>query len=360
VFVAQIGAELLTDIVDTAAELNPGDSLSPKVLRALAQHLGKMDVRRSAETGAGGSTLLFSHLSARHTAFAMEGDHRIITRLKSSLLLRKETTEFVEGPTQRTLPAQVFDQPLQAVLIDGPHAFPFPQIEYYYLYPNIASGGLLILDDIHIRTIHELYRFLRADEMFDFVQVVEQTAFFRRTTAPVLDPFGDGWWLQSYNRKRMWRYTWREVVTGSMPRPLRALLREGRAVRRKSPIDFDAPRQGTLVDETALVRGRADLPLGSFLCLFARRADLTGWWPQGGPIAVTGNQWEQVCKFGEAADEGHAFEIAAVVADERARRRIQRWFDEGSRRWGPMNLPAPMAGTGVATMRVFRRKRQNG
>jgi hypothetical protein len=272
--VAQIDPDLLGDIIDAAADLNPGDSMSPKVLRTLAQHLGARDLRRSAETGAGGSTVLFSHLSARHTAFAIEGNNSIITRLKSSLLLRKETTEFVEGPTQRTLPKQAFDRPLEAVLIDGPHAFPFPQLEYYYLYPNMASDGLLILDDIHIRTIHELYRFLCADEMFELVQVVERTAFFRRTTAPALDPFDDGWWLQAYNRKRLLRYVWPEVLTSSLPKPIRARLREFRAAIHSglSPsvpylIKFHTPRQHSLVDETALVRGSADLPPGACLCL---------------------------------------------------------------------------------------------
>src|SRR5437899_3012217 len=154
--------------------------MSPKVLRALAQHLGAFDVRRSAETGAGGSTLLFSQLSAQHTAFAIDGSNSIITRLKSSLLLRKAATEFVEGPTQWTLPKHTFEGALQAVLIDGPHAFPFPQLEYYYFYPKISVDGLLILDDIHIRSTHDLYRFLCAEDMFELVEVLERTAFFRR------------------------------------------------------------------------------------------------------------------------------------------------------------------------------------
>ena len=94
---------------------------------------------------------------------------------------------------------------------------------------------------------------------------------------------------------------------------------------------------------------------------FAHRTDSNGWWPQGGPITVSNNEWQQTCKFGEVADEGYAFEIAAVATNERGQRRILRWFDEGSRSgsWAPMNLPAPVAGTGVSTIRV-RRRRANG
>jgi hypothetical protein len=361
--VAQIEPDLLADIIDAAAELNPGDGMSPKVLRALAQHLGARNVRRSAETGAGGSTVLFSHLSARHTAFAIEGNNRIITRLKASLLLRQENTEFVEGPTQRTLPRQTFDRALQAVLIDGPHAFPFPQLEYCYFYPNIAGDGLLILDDIHIRTIHELYRFLCAEDMFELVQVVERTAFFRRTTAPVFDPFGDGWWLQGHNRKRLLRYIWREALARSLPQPIRAFLRESRAAfqtsfspRLRYLVRIDTPEQNGMVDQTALVRGQAELPTGACLCLFARRADSTGWWPQSEPFALSGNEWQQTCRFGEAADEGYVFNIAAVATDERGQQRVRRWFAESSRSGylSPMYLPAALPGSGIAIVRVVR------
>ncbi len=35
--------------------------------------------------------------------------------------------------------------------------------------------------------------------MFELVEVVDTTAFFRRTTAETFDPYCDGWWLQKYN-----------------------------------------------------------------------------------------------------------------------------------------------------------------
>lgn len=367
---AHIDPVLLTDIIDAAQDLNPSDSMSPKVLRAMAEHVGSLDVLRSVETGAGGSSLLFSHLSAKHTAFVIEGSNRIITRLKSSRLLRSESTEFVEGPTQRTLPSRTFDEPLQAVLIDGPHAFPFPQLEYFHLYPHIATGGLLIVDDIHVRTIHELYRFLSADDMFDLVRVVERTAFFRRTAAPVFDPFGDGWWLQRYNRSRLLRYTWLEALKNSLPKGVRELLRESRsAIRRglspvvRYPVSFVVPLEDSTVDEQASIAGCAILPPGAHLYLLVRRSDLAGWWPQNSaPIVVRDNQWSHVCKFGGPADCGHTFEIAALAAGDRLHRRIQRWFEEGmqSGAWDPINLPEPAPGTGVAVRKVRKKATSEG
>src|SRR5690606_34386874 len=106
------------------------------------------------------------------------------------------------GPTQRTLPGHRFDEKLQLVFLDGPHGFPFPQLEYYFLYPHIAEGGLLVIDDIHIPTIAQLNAFVREDAMFEPVATVGTTAFHRRTAAPTFDPYGDGWWEQNYNNNR--------------------------------------------------------------------------------------------------------------------------------------------------------------
>jgi len=142
---------------------------------------------------------------------------------------------FVVGPTQRTLPAWRNDKPLEIVLIDGPHAYPFPDLEYYYFYRLLARDALLIVDDIHIPTIGHLYDFLKEDDMFRVVEVVGTTAFFRRTSAALFDPEGDGWWLQKYNTKRFkepgvgFREATRRRVSPWVPsavkRQIRALLK---------------------------------------------------------------------------------------------------------------------------------------
>jgi len=92
--------------------------------------------------------------------------------------------------------------PVQLALIDGPHGFPFPFLEYYYFYPTLEQEGLLIVDDIHIPTTRWLHEFLIEDEMFRHVETVGHTSFFRRTAHPVFNPYGDDWWLQGYNANR--------------------------------------------------------------------------------------------------------------------------------------------------------------
>src|SRR5262245_66546928 len=154
------------------------------------------------ETGSGKTTLLFSQLSESHKVFALEGDNRSITVVRESRLLRPGAVEFIDGPTQVTLPRYRFQNELQVALIDGPHGYPFPDLEYYYVYPWLGADALLIVDDIHIPTIRHLFDFLSEDQMFRLVEVVDTTAFFRRTTAPLFEPLGDGWWLQAYNTNR--------------------------------------------------------------------------------------------------------------------------------------------------------------
>jgi hypothetical protein len=45
-----------------------------------------------------------------------------------------------------------------------------------------------------------MYDIIRSDKMFELIRVVDDNmAFFRRTSAELLDPLGDGWWLQGYN-----------------------------------------------------------------------------------------------------------------------------------------------------------------
>lgn len=176
-------------------------SLYPDVLWKLFEEHQDARARVSVETGCGLSTLLLSNLSERHTAFTLPlGDS--LQNTQAHPYLRPETTKFVIGPSQVMVPKWQFSEPLDFALIDGPHAFPFPDLEYYFLYPHIRTGGVLVIDDIHIPTIHRLYEFLRDDEMWEHRGDARTTAFFRRTASPVFDPLGDNWPGQKYNRRR--------------------------------------------------------------------------------------------------------------------------------------------------------------
>jgi len=211
-------------------------TVEPAVLDALERN-GR-DLKHSIETGTGRTTLLLSHLSTDHIVFAKDdtGDGDSLSAVRLSPLLKSDNVTFVVGPTQRTLLSYEFDSPLHLAFLDGPHAYPFPDLEYWAVYPHIEAGGLLVIDDIQIPTIANMYSVLKADAMWDLVEVVHTTAFFRRTLSPAIDPYGEGWWLQGYNARSSVRHLpWQnrpgEIAKAALPDAAKNMFKK---LRRRS------------------------------------------------------------------------------------------------------------------------------
>lgn len=180
-------------------------SLNTKIIRAI-ECLPGSPFRYTVETGCGKSTILLSNISERHVVFCIDdrqaGKASSVNYFLQCPYSRPVHTVF--GPTQITLPAYEFEAPIDLALLDGPHAFPFPELEYYHVYPHLAEGAYLIIDDIPIASIGSFFSIIREDEMFELVDVVNgKTGILRRTAAPTFDPLGDGWARQRYNRRRL-------------------------------------------------------------------------------------------------------------------------------------------------------------
>ena len=305
-------------ILEVAPSLHTAGTFSARTFEAVATAARGLQIRHSAETGSGASTLLFSQMSGHHTVFALDNGSGSVENVRRSPLLRRDVVTFVEGPTQVTMPQHRFTEALQLALIDGPHAYPFPDLEYFYLYPLLETGALLILDDIHIPTVHNLFQFLRRDAMFDLDEVVQTTAFFTRTSAPTFDPFGDGWQGQKYNARPLLRYTWREEIKKLLPASTRrsaaGMKRRALLGRSQATVEILMPQNGATVAGVGMVEGSADVPPDSFLWVLARRKDCDGWWPQGaGPVPVDRNRWRVSVTYGGPQDTGFDFELAALI-----------------------------------------------
>lgn len=220
--------EQINRIIDEIRAL-PGDwhtsgSVPWEVLRTMGRLGSARNIEHSIETGSGKTTLLLSHLSQHHDVFAVDGGNKSMSAVLSSPLLRPGVVHFTEGPTQQTLSRHAFECKYQLALLDGPHAYPFPDLEYFFIYPHLDADALLILDDIQIPTIRRMFDILAEDEMFEVVEVVWDTAFLRRTNAPTFNPFGDGWAAQRFNQKRF--------PIESYSRKLRRLTRKARCLFR--------------------------------------------------------------------------------------------------------------------------------
>ena len=195
----------MSELVARVAAFHPWDAMAPAALDAI---LRRGPFRYTVETGCGGSTMLFSQASERHVAFAIEGENRTITGLRNQSDLRAERVTFVEGETKSTLPGYAFDERIDLALLDGPHAYPLPQLEFAYLFPHVRMGGWLVVDDIQIPSVHELFRFLKQEPSVVLEEVAVRTAFFRRVLQHETGP--DGWTQQGINRRTIWRYSWKD------------------------------------------------------------------------------------------------------------------------------------------------------
>jgi len=194
--------------------------LTSSVLEAIAKYCeGVGSIEYSVETGAGKSTLFFSHISQNHTVFTTDVSNSL-SQVKGSPLFNSSSVEIIEGPTQLTLPAYEFSKKIQVALIDGPHGYPFPELEYYYIYQHIDLGGLLIIDDINIPSIKNMTEVLKKDEMFECLGTLGKTIFFKRTSATLFDPLGDGWWEQGYNKPFLNKSNKLESIKAKIPESL--------------------------------------------------------------------------------------------------------------------------------------------
>jgi hypothetical protein len=172
-----------------------------RIEQILSTHFAGKKVR-SAETGCGASTVLFAHYGAEHHVYAYDDTiypNSSVNFAKTFKSFNDAKVTWHFGPTQHTLvqspPSGKFDM----VLIDGPHGYPWPEFEYAFFYHLLNEDGILVIDDIHIPTIRNMFTFLLEDDMFFLDSVVLTTAFFRRTSMPTFPPDGDHWWMQRYN-----------------------------------------------------------------------------------------------------------------------------------------------------------------
>lgn len=196
-----------SDLVQQINALGPAwhraGTISDATMVALeSQLMARLPIEHSIETGTGRTTLLFSHFSQRHEVFTKDDDpgDDSLAKVRGCSLFNPAATTFVLGRTQETVVGRDFGT-VNVACIDGPHAYPFPDLEYWSIYPYLVPGSLLVIDDLQMPSIANMWEVLSADRMYEVVQVVDNTGFLQRTSAPTLDPFGEGWWEQAYNTR---------------------------------------------------------------------------------------------------------------------------------------------------------------
>ena len=169
--------------------------LSRAALTALAAEL--KEGMTTLETGAGYSTVLFAAAGADHTAIMMSQDEA--DKIAAYCQQRNiRIPKLIAGFSDRILPSwNDLRQPLDLVFIDGGHAYPVPQIDWFYTQSRLRVGGLFVLDDIQIPAVRSLHDFLMAEKEWELVKSAATTSFFRKLAD---EPYPRAWMDQGINR----------------------------------------------------------------------------------------------------------------------------------------------------------------
>lgn len=154
-------------------------ALRPAVLRWLINHI--RPGLRTLETGCGYSTIVFAPWGCRHHAVSpFPEEHQSITEWCRKHGVSVETVTYHAGWSQRVLPLMA-PTPLDLEIIDGDHAVPAPLIDYYYTADWLAKDGVLLVDDVQLRSVQQLSDFLDTEKpRWEFVEQVDWTRIYRK------------------------------------------------------------------------------------------------------------------------------------------------------------------------------------
>jgi hypothetical protein len=73
------------------------------------------------------------------------------------------------------------------VLLDGKHAFPWPAVDWFFTADRLKQGGLMLLDDVQMRSVALIGEFMMADPGWKLVNDFGKTLVFRKVRDKVLD-----------------------------------------------------------------------------------------------------------------------------------------------------------------------------
>src|SRR5207248_6930360 len=85
--------------------------------------------------------------------------------------------------------------PLDAVLLDGKHAFPWPMVDWFFTAGRLEVGGMMILDDSDMRSVAVLGDFLDAEPGWARVAALRKAVAYQKLRSDVLDT---SWHLQPW------------------------------------------------------------------------------------------------------------------------------------------------------------------
>jgi Methyltransferase domain len=153
------------------------------------------------ETGAGASTLVFAAAGGVHQAVTPDPDEE--RRIRDACAARgidDSSVTFHIGRSQDVLPT-LGSAPLDLVLVDGAHGFPYPILDWWYLAPRLKEGGRMLLDDAYLSPVGAILDYVQASPSWELEEPVSfRTACIRKVRDD--EPPGDADALAAHGRMR--------------------------------------------------------------------------------------------------------------------------------------------------------------
>ena len=152
------------------------------------------------ETGAGASTIVFAARGADHEAVTPSAEEaERITAECERRGIATERLRFRIGSSADML--RTWDaRPLDLILVDGAHAFPYPTLDWWFLAPHLKVGGLMLLDDAYMPPVAAVVDHLRGSPAWRLEQPVSFRTAAARKLAEEVPP---GEWKGELSGGRM-------------------------------------------------------------------------------------------------------------------------------------------------------------
>jgi hypothetical protein len=127
--------------------------------------------------------VVFAARGDEHEAITPDqGEVDAILSRAASLGIDASGVRFHVGPSETVLPAWT-PRPLDLVLIDGAHGFPYPVLDWWHLAPHLRIGGHLLLDDAYLPAVAGIVDHIRSSPSWR----LEPAVSFRTAHAVKLD-----------------------------------------------------------------------------------------------------------------------------------------------------------------------------
>ncbi len=116
------------------------------------------------ETGSGASTVVLAAAGATHEAVTPDpGEEDRVRQRCATLGIDARNVTFHIGPSHEVLP-RWSPRPLDLVLVDGAHGFPYPVLDWWHVASHVRLGGTVLLDDAYLPAVAAIVDFARSSD----------------------------------------------------------------------------------------------------------------------------------------------------------------------------------------------------